>query len=258
MTIIDLPFSKPVLNAAGSLGFNPELRRLDLEGLGGFITNPVSLSPRSPASGTRMIRFAGGLLLHTGYPNPGLHKVLNRFKASWARSEIPIVVHLLAENPDDVYSMVRTLEETEGVDALEIGFPIGADGEFTRMVLQAAIGELPLMARVGLEDIPLLIDEVVDGGASALSMGPPRGRIPDREGNIVSGRLAGAAIFPQALEVLDLVRSSGIPIFFSGGIQDHRQIKLVLASGAEGVQIDLPLWRWGRFIAPEESSSGRR
>ena len=251
MTLIDLPFSTPVLNAAGTLGYNPEARNLHLEGLGGFITNPISFSPRSPAHGERMIRYAGGFLLHTGYPNPGFHQVLNKNRQRWIRSRLPVVVHLLSENPDSTYRMVRTLEDTEGVRALEIGLPPGASPEYAGAILQAAVGELPVIARIGLEDIPHLIDDAVEAGVSAISMGAPRGSLPAENGEVVSGRLMGAAVFPQALEILRQIKTSIVQIFFSGGIQHQDQIDLVLREGAAGVQLDLSLWRNGGFTAPE-------
>ena len=73
----DLTFRTPLMNAAGMLGFIPNPRApLDLGWLGAFVTNPVSLSPRQPAENRVMLPFAGGFLLHTGLPNPGLRVVI--------------------------------------------------------------------------------------------------------------------------------------------------------------------------------------
>ena len=250
MTLIDLPFTKPLLNAAGTLGFNPEARRLDLSGLGGFITNPVSLNPHSPSAGTRLIPFSGGLLLHTGYPNPGFRKVLKLNRLRWARSGLPVVVHLLAEHADEMFRMVRVLEETEGVEALELGLPPGAPADFTRSVVQSAVGELPVIVRTGLEDAARLVHEIADAGASALSLGPPRGSLPGPDNRVVSGRLAGGAVFPQALEVLRQLQPAPLDIIFSGGIQNKRQVSLALEVGAAAVQLDLSLWRYGTAGLP--------
>ncbi|HNQ95866.1 MAG TPA: hypothetical protein PKH47_14440, partial [Anaerolineales bacterium] len=72
----DLYFSKPLINAAGSLGFAPDLRVLqELGGLefGAFVTNPISLRPRVPTAQPAVLEYPGGFLLHTGLPNPGIH-----------------------------------------------------------------------------------------------------------------------------------------------------------------------------------------
>lgn len=245
MTLIDLPFATSLLNAAGTLGFSPDARRADLDGLGGFVTNPISYAPHTTAAGVRIVRYTGGLLLHTGYPNPGFYQVVKQYRQRWARSELPIVAHLLAEDADEMYRMVRVLEDLEGVLALEIGLPPGPPADFARSVVQAAVGELPVIARVGLEDMPILFQEMIDAGASALSMGPPRGSLPGSNNQLVSGRLVGAAIFPQALEMLRLIHPSAIDIIFSGGVQNKRQVALALQAGASAVQLDLSIWRFG-------------
>ncbi len=73
----DLTFEPPIMNAAGVLGFFPDRHGpIDWGMLGAFITNPISLSPRTPAHGSRFEAYPGGFLLHTGYPNPGLSLVI--------------------------------------------------------------------------------------------------------------------------------------------------------------------------------------
>src|SRR5512139_417108 len=97
----DLTLATPLMNAAGSLGFAPDTRAgIDLARLGLFITNPISLKARVPAHGERFLSYPGGFLLHTGHPNPGFREVIKRNAAHWARSSLPVVVHLLAETPD--------------------------------------------------------------------------------------------------------------------------------------------------------------
>jgi hypothetical protein len=47
----DLYFSKPVMNAAGMLGFTPSFRdSIPWGDFGVFVTNPISLRPRPPAA----------------------------------------------------------------------------------------------------------------------------------------------------------------------------------------------------------------
>jgi len=118
----DLYFSKPLMNAAGSLGFAPDFRSLgdfgSLDTFGAFVTNPFSLRPRLPTTQPAMIEYPGGFLLHTGLPNPGLKAGLKRYAAKWIRSELPVIVHLMADRPEETQSMVHMLEEIENVMAV--------------------------------------------------------------------------------------------------------------------------------------------
>src|SRR5690606_4982969 len=94
----DLYFDKPLINSAGTLGFAPDMRSLEslsyLDKLGAFVTNPISLRPRLPTSSPVAIEFSGGVLLHTGLPNPGFSHVIKKYSAKWKRSELPIIVHI--------------------------------------------------------------------------------------------------------------------------------------------------------------------
>src|SRR4030043_761294 len=97
----DLAIDPPLMNAAGSLGFSPDLYSpMDWSRMGAFVTNPISLMPRTPARGKRFIAYPGGFLLHTGFPNPGLSHVLRRYAAQWSRSTIQGMVHPLAPSPE--------------------------------------------------------------------------------------------------------------------------------------------------------------
>ena len=51
--MLDLPLTGPLMNAAGTLGFAPDPRQPHSDFLDAFVTNPVSLRPRTPANGPR-------------------------------------------------------------------------------------------------------------------------------------------------------------------------------------------------------------
>ena len=60
----DLYFNKPIMNAAGSLGFAPDTRvGISVESFGAFVTNPFSLRPRVPTAKPAVIEYTGGFLL---------------------------------------------------------------------------------------------------------------------------------------------------------------------------------------------------
>jgi dihydroorotate dehydrogenase len=145
----DLYFSKPLMNAAGSLGFMPELRGVKdlgvLEGFGAFVTNPLSLRPRVPAARPEIIEYPGGFLLHTGLPNPGFQAGLKKYSAKWSRSELPVIVHLMADRPEETQKMVRALETQENVMAVELGFAPLLANDIILLTLEMCLGELPLI-----------------------------------------------------------------------------------------------------------------
>jgi dihydroorotate dehydrogenase (NAD+) catalytic subunit len=240
----DLSFSKPLMNAAGTLGFTPDPRGpVDLSRFGAFVTNPISLGKRTPAHGPRFETFAGGFLLHTGLPNAGLVETISRCQERWARSSLPIIVHLLGEKIDELPTLVRLLESLEGVIAIELGLPTDVTPRQVRTFAQAASGELPLILRLPLEHAAQTAADAIHSGASAVSLGAPRGALPARAGNLAHGRLYGPALFPQALAAVRQIALSGLPVIGAGGVYSQAQAQAMLLAGALAVQLDSLLWR---------------
>ena len=243
MAKLDLAFDPPIMNAAGTLGFFPDLHGpIDWSQLGAFVTNPISLSARTPAHGQRFATYPGGFLLHTGYPNPGLRQVLRRYARQWNRSPLPVIAHLLAREPDEVAKMVRQLENVEGVSGLEVGVPDDASPNDSIALTQAASGELPVIIRLPLEYSLELAEGAIKAGAMAVSLAPPRGLLPTSEEELLQGRLYGPAILPMALKMVQKLVKLGIPTIAAGGIYNQQQCKAMLSMGALAVQLDATLW----------------
>jgi len=240
------------MNAAGMLGFAPDSKGLvDISAFGAFITNPISRSPRKPAGGTRFLAYPGGFLLHTGLPNPGLSEVIRRYGARWARSPIPVILHLLTQGPDELAIMVERLEMVEGVMGIEVGLPPDATSELAYQMAQAAIGELPVIVRVGLDISEDIVQTIIDVGVSAISLGAPRGTMLGDSGAQVSGRLYGPGIFPMALRTVEKFSGLGIPIIGGGGVYQTSEIDAMLKAGASAVQVGAALWK-GELISSNE------
>jgi dihydroorotate dehydrogenase (NAD+) catalytic subunit len=240
----DLVFASPLMNAAGSLGFAPDVRApVDLPRLGAFVTNPISLAPRRPAQGRRFQAFPGGFLLHTGYPNPGLRQVIRRYAQRWAQAAVPVIVHLLAGGLEENRQMVRMLEGLEGVIGIELGLPEGLDADALQAQVQSAVGELPLIARLPFEQALALSRLALTAGAAAVSLAPPRGALPGTGGFLLHGRLYGPALFPHALQVVSRLAQEHIIVIGSGGVSDQQQLEAMLSVGALAVQVDTALWR---------------
>ncbi|MBN2118322.1 MAG: hypothetical protein JW730_17230 [Anaerolineales bacterium] len=258
----DLYFSKPLMNAAGSLGFAPDTRvEVPWDSFGAFVTNPLSMRPRQPAAKPEVIEYPGGFLLHTGLPNPGFHAGLRKYTSRWDKSDLPVIVHLMADRPEETQHMVQALEMQENVMAAELGFaPLLAD-DILLLTLEMCLGELPLIFSLPVEQVLSLGPRLIQGGAQAISLAASRGALPissltpnpspkGRE-ELVTGRLYGPSLFPRALETVYSAARIGLPIIGAGGVWSQENAEAMLSAGALGMQVDAALWNPGTtFSAP--------
>src|SRR4030065_965026 len=198
----DLTIEPPLMNGAGSLGFSPDpYCPVDWSKLGAFVTHPISLTPRTPAHGKRFMAFPGGFVLHTGYPNAGIKRVVRNYAGHWSRAPIPVIVHLLARSAEEVAIMTRLLESVEGVMGLEVGMDSDVNADMVGAFTHAATGELPVIIRLPMERSIELAPGAMNAGADAVSLAPPRGSYP-MAGEMIHGRVCGPALPPPALRMV--------------------------------------------------------
>jgi dihydroorotate dehydrogenase (NAD+) catalytic subunit len=247
MPKFDLNLATSFMNAAGSLGFTLPADHPDKARLGAFITNPISEKPRAATRRPRVIPYPGGILLHTGYPNPGLKSILRRYPAHWQRLEIPVIVHLLCSQAEEIPRLVARLETVPAVMAIELGLPPQASPGILKSFARASRSELPVILRIPLDQTACLLDTLVEINSevelNAISLGPPRGLLPDGEDRFVHGRLYGPGLFPQALAAVKLLVERGLTVIGAGGVYSLEQAERMIAAGAHAVQLDTVLWR---------------
>ncbi len=232
------------MNAAGFLGFTPLAGSSIGQSPVAFVTNPISYKPRTSAADRFCSPFPGGFLLHTGWPNPGFRKAVKQYSARWARSEVQVYVHLLAEQAHEVNQMVRALEETDGATAIELSLPPTAKDDLRLQLVEAAMGELPLTVCVPLDQVNAAwVGDVVDLGISGLVVSAPRGMVRNGTGGFARGRMYGPGLFPQMLQAIGCLRAYGIPFVAGSGVYDQPAIDTLLSAGAGAVQLDAVLWR---------------
>ena len=244
------------MNAAGSLGFTPDTRAgIAWDSFGAFVSNPFSLRPRQPAAKPALLLHPGGFLLHTGLPNPGLKAGLKKYSAKWLRSDLPIIVHLMADRPEETQRMIRLLETLENVMAAELGFaPLLAD-DIILLTLEQCLGELPLIFSLPVEQVLSLGPRLIQGGAQAISISAPRGALPLPRSEaarsvraetdpptLVTGRLYGPSLFPQTLDTVVSATRLGLPIIGAGGVWTNENADTMVLAGALAVQVDAVLW----------------
>jgi len=232
------------LNAAGMLGFAPPPAWPLEHPPVAFVTAPISYKARSPAHDRRCISYPGGMILHTGWPNPGFRKVVRLYAQRWARSNVPVWVHLLAERSYEVDKMVRWLEEAEGVAAVEISLPPAARDNERQELIEAALGELPLVLCVPLDQVNTeWAARAVKSGVSVISLSAPRGVLPASNGSTVHGRCYGPGLLPLSLQALTCLREKDLPLIAGCGVYDWTAYEMMLKAGAAAVKLDTVLWR---------------
>ena len=172
----DLTFRKPLMNAAGTLGFSPDMRApLSWDSFGAFVTNPISLRPRKPADNPTSIEFPGGFLFHTGLPNPGFNAAIDKHARRWADAHLPVIVNLMADRPEETMQMVKFLEGMDNIIAVELCFaPLLAD-DIILLSIDMCQGELPLIVSLAAEQVLRLGPRALETGAVAISLAGPRG-----------------------------------------------------------------------------------
>jgi dihydroorotate dehydrogenase (NAD+) catalytic subunit len=248
MPKVDFIPNHALLNAAGTLGFAPDLHgALDLTRLGAFVTNPISLAARRPTTTACCLNYPGGFLLHNGYPNPGLKRTIQRYAEAWAHSPIPVIVSILPQEADELQQFLDELEDVPGVVGLEIGIPSSSNATDLVAFTEAAFGELAVLLRVPVDQAVSLVydlgDRLPEAGLMAISLGAPRGALPGTGNKLIFGRLFGPSLFPQTLAVTQRLMTAGIPLISGCGVYHAWQAETLLTAGALAVQVDSVLWR---------------
>ncbi len=239
----DLYFSKPIMNTAGLLGFAPDPRAgINFDAFGAFVTNPISLRSRLPAAQPALIEFPGGFLLHSGLPNPGLSAVLKKHAARWNRADMPIIVNLMADRPEETMRMVQMLEGVDNVMAVELGFAPLLSNDIILLNLEMCVGEIPLIFSLPAEQVLSLGPRLIQDGAAAISIANPRGAIMNDENKLTTGRLYGRSLFPRTLDIVHSAAMLGMPIIGAGGIWTEQDAADMLSVGAMAVEMDASFW----------------
>jgi len=250
-----LTVSTPVMPAAGTVGFGDRYRTLlDYEKLGALVTNPATIAPWRPATGTRIISLDAGVLVHTGLPNPGLAKVISQYRRTWASLPIPVIVHLVGTSLSQMKQAVSLIDDADEIAAVELGLSDDIDdADAVDLVAEASRMEKPLLVRLPFYECHQLALPVADAGADALVLtAAPRGTARDRHtGRLVSGRVYGPLIKPMILRLVGRLRRQipdELPIIASGGIHSPQDARDYIDAGAIAVQVDTATWAQPKML----------
>lgn len=250
-----LVLNNPVMVASGMMGFDPSAYRdmIKLEKLGAVVTAPVSYKARKVAHGPRVVETTGGILLHTGLPNQGILRVVKHYARVWERSPIPIIVHVIANNLDDIARTTERLEGLPNVVGIELGLHDQVHPDEIHGILEAARErcQLPMLVKLPLYQAQFLWEVVEMCGADAMIVSaPPRGTERDTQsGRLVGGRMYGRLLKGQNLRLVgQIAKTAHIPIIASGGIHTPNDARDFLEAGARAVQVDTMTWIQPRMV----------
>ena len=86
---------------------------------------------------------------------------------------LPVIVHLLAGEPNEMHKMIVKLETIENVVGVEIGFSADVESEQAEEVIEAAVGEIyACSAPVSFPRAVELAEGLIKAGASAVHVRP--------------------------------------------------------------------------------------
>lgn len=247
-----LALSSPLLFAAG--GFDSNLVKIyrvpegvesneSSQDFGAFVTLALTRRPRAGGSPPRVIDIPGGVLIRTGAANPGLANVLRDYRRAWAKSTIPIIVALASQAARDWTEMARELERVEGVAGIELQFNPTLEAPEAIRAVRAAT-ELPILAKLDLDDARTIAPRCVDAGANALVIARPPRVAQMVEGKAWYGRMYSPSVKPMALRAAtEIVQLNLVaPIVACGGIHTLQDMREFLEAGASAVQVDSAVW----------------
>jgi dihydroorotate dehydrogenase (NAD+) catalytic subunit len=239
----------PVMAAAGILGFGDTYRdMIQFEKLGAFVTNPVTYTPWKPALGNRVIELPAGTLVHTGNPNPGISKVLSKYRNLWNAMAMPVIMHISATSVEHARKCASRIDAENAIDGIELGLNDDISPEEVEQMVSATVKntEKPVLVRLPLTDAINLGHAAADGGASGLvACAAPRGIARDpRNGQLLTGRIYGPLIKPVVMRLVQQLAEQlpDMPIVGAGGIHSQQDARDYLDVGAKAVQVDTATW----------------
>jgi len=249
-----LSLQNPFMLASGFGGYGDLPRTLlDVEKLGGIITNPITLRPQAGMTQPRVVETTAGFIFNTGQQNPGVRHVIQRHQKLWARLNLPIIAHLPADEPDDLARTARALANLhtrQGASLLagiELGVPQQALPSDLKVWLQALQTDcdLPLLVKLPLGYSLEFIEVAETQAVDTLVIGVPHlASTGSLTGELVNGWMMGAGLFGLLLQELHLLyNQTQLPLVATGGIHTLAEAETLLSAGALAVQIDSLVFR---------------
>lgn len=251
-----LTMRTPVTTGSGTFGFGSETKDLvDLSKLGAVCVKATTRERRLGNPPARMCETASGVLNAIGLQNGGIENYIEEKLPFLRQFDVPIIVNVPGESPEDFAYVARRLTETGGADAIELniscpnvshGLDYATQPHLTAEVVAAvkAVTNLPIIAKLSpnVTDIRPIAKAAEDAGADAISLiNTVIGTAIDARKRTFklankTGGLSGPAIKPIALlAVYRVAQTVNVPIIGMGGIMNATDAVEFLLAGATAV-----------------------
>jgi dihydroorotate dehydrogenase (NAD+) catalytic subunit len=254
-----LVLRNPILVASGTFGYGVEYGDVvDVQRLGAICCKGTTLRPRIGNPTPRVTETPGGMLNSIGLQNPGVDAVVEKYAATWAGWQVPVIVNVAGESIADYVEVARRLDGVPGIAGIELNIScpnVGAGGIQFAIDASAAAAvtaavrratDLPLLVKLSpnVADVRPIARAIADAGADALTavntlsgiaVAPSRAR--PLLGNVYGG-LSGPAIKPVALRIVyEVAQVVDVPVVAIGGVAELADVLDYLAVGAVAVQV---------------------
>jgi dihydroorotate dehydrogenase (NAD+) catalytic subunit len=248
----------PVTTGSGTFGFGSEVADfVDLTKLGAVCVKATTREKRLGNPPVRIVETASGMLNAIGLQNGGIENYLLEKAPFLRKFDVPIIVNVPGESPEDFAYVAQKLTEAGAADAIELniscpnvshGLDFATDPKLAAEVVAAVrrVTNLPIIAKLSpnVTDIRPIARAAEDAGADAISLiNTVIGTAIDakrRQFKLANGTggLSGPAIKPIALlAVYRVAQVIKIPIIGMGGIMTTTDAIEFLLAGASAVAV---------------------
>src|SRR3954453_4167555 len=228
-----------------------------------FVSKTITPEPRAGNEPRRIWETPAGMINSIGLPNKGLEGFLAEDLPQLSELPVPLIVSVMATNPEDFSRLVTAVEAREEVAGIELnvscpnvhsGLIVGEQPSETEALLEVLrpLTEKPLIVKltpnVAAPEAVAVAAE--SGGADAVSLintlkasaiDPATGAPALAAGH---GGLSGPAVRPIALQQLRAVSAvTEIPAIGMGGISSGADAAEFLAAGARLVAVGTESFR---------------
>lgn len=254
-----LELKNPVIAASGTFGCADEYAKwTDISKIGAISVKGTTLTPRLGNPTPRICETPSGILNSVGLENPGIDAMLATYLPKLIPYNIPIIMNIAGNTPEEYALIARKCEDSGLVDAIEVNiscpnvkegghaFGTTTQGAFSIISAVRKATSLPIIAKLtpNAGDLKPIAKAAEEAGADAISLiNTITGMCIDIEtrkpllANITGG-MSGPAVKPIAVRMVWEVRSAvEIPIIGLGGIQTAADAIEFLIAGADAIQV---------------------
>ena len=274
-----IALAHPVLNASGTFDAIAARRAFGDALLAdfpfsAFVSKTITPEPRTGNAPRRIWETPAGMINSIGLPNKGLAGFLAEDLPQLAELPVPLIVSVMATDPEDFGRLVRGVGEREEVAAIELniscpnvhsGLIVGEQPAETESLLATLrpLTQKPLIVKLtpNVADPAAVAAGAERGGADAVSLintlkasaFDPATRLPALAAG--HGGLSGPAVRPVALQqVRAVAATTELPIVGMGGICTGADAFEFLLAGASLVAVGTENFRdplAGKRVAAE-------